>query len=129
MTLKGYDLFSVGQFRAALQEAVLPAAAGQAGLAPAILASIRSLELGEAHEAVATNVLKGALDQALATKVWDVATPSRVASFQLAQAQLICDEDAVELRGDCMMTIPDTVPPGGVPAERNDGRGVENYSG
>jgi hypothetical protein len=120
LTLQGYDLFSIGQFQAAL-EALLPAAAQQAGLAPAILASVRTLGFGQEHEAMASLVLKDALA---------VAPSAQGESIQLAQAEeVICDGDAA-LAGDCMMQIvPGSIPPGGVPSLQNDGRGVENYSG
>jgi hypothetical protein len=122
LTLKGYDLFSIGQFQAALQEALLPATLERAGLAPAILASIQSLELGEAHEAVAAALLKDALNRASATSALGVATPVPV---QLAQAQqFLCDEEA-GIGGDCSILINPEIPP----KERIDTRGVEGYSG
>jgi hypothetical protein len=113
LTLKGYDLFSVGQFRAALEEANLPATAV---LAPDILASLRSLELGEAHMAAVASVLQVSASPMPVVVVAEAVEPIQI-DLDLQLAALTCDNTA-DLQS-CTVE----------PEDKNPGRGVENYSG
>lgn len=110
LTLKGYDLFSVDQFRAALQEARLPSPAERADFGPAVLASLRSLQLGDTHEAVAASLL-----QAAASSPDGKIFPTQLAEVEL-ELKLICD--GAGIGSDCEI----------LPQQRNV-RGVEAYSG
>lgn len=114
LTLKGYDLFSVGQFRAALEEANLPATAVQA---PDMLASLRSLDLGEAHAAAVASVLQLAATATPVIAAMEAVKPIQV-DLDLQLAAITCDNDRADLNS-CAVE----------PEDKNPGRGVENYSG
>jgi len=113
LTLKGYDVFSVGQFQAALQEADLLVSAVQV---PDMLASLRSLELGAAHEAAATALLE-----------FSASSQPAAASMQIAQQPIQVDLDLQVAALTCDTANPDDCAP--ETDSQNQGRGVENYSG
>jgi hypothetical protein len=111
LTLKGYDLFSVGQFRAALEEAKLPATAV---LASDMLANLRLLDLGEAHLAAAASVLQIS-EGPVIVEAAEAAKPIQI-DLDLQLAALTCDNNDL---GSCTVE----------PEDRSPDRGVENYSG
>lgn len=116
LTLKGYDLFSLGEFKAGLEDAKLVPASMQAGFAPEMMANLRSLELGEAHVAAAASFLQVAASPGPSATESTKPPIELNLNLDLQVAELTCDPAD---QADCT-TEPDS---------ENQGRGVENYSG
>jgi hypothetical protein len=113
LTLRGYDLFSASQFRAAMENAQLVPAAMPAGFAPEMMAHLRSLDLGEAHTAAAAAILRVSASPSPSSSP---AVPVKASNpLDLNVAEITCDPSDM---ADCTTETDD-----------NQGRGTENYSG
>jgi len=113
LTLRGYDLFSASQFRAAMEKAQLVPAAMPAGFAPEMMAHLRSLELGGAHIAAAAAILQVSASPGPSG---NPVVPARASSpLDLNVAEITCDP----------LDMADCAPE----PDLNQGRGTENYSG